>query len=740
MAEVAALLRELEESSRLRATTVTPLAPAAEDENLLVQVRLGLAGSLYQALRAKHAPTAQHCLRVALGCSAFALKIGMSGVQRDELEVAALLHDVGKVGVPDAILLKPDALDDQEADVMERHWLMGVDILRGCCASQTALDTIIYSRCWYDGSANRIDLVGEKLPFGSRMLAIIDAFDAMMSDHVYRRSLSLERAFNELYRAAGTQFDPSLVMLFIKLYENDQFQVQQEVVRRWLRELDPEVINAQWKRGETKRWAAGHNAADLFQQKLLDHMHDAVVFIDHSLRITLWNRGAERLTGVTGESVTDRIWAPSMLRIRDEQGRLIRDEECPVAQAMRGGVQWLRRLSVKGRGDNEVPVDAHAIPVVSSSGTTHGLTLLLHDASSEISLEERCQSLHEQATRDPLTQVANRAEFDRTHALFVAAHLENDRPCSLIMADIDRFKQVNDNYGHQAGDEIIQSFARLLQNSCRPGDLVARYGGEEFVLLCADCDNASAAKRAEEIRRAFHETRQPALDGKSATASFGVTEIQPGDTPDTMLRRSDRALLLAKEGGRNRVVQLGTGGGQGEGAPSATASPTRQRGNVLLSQDMTTDSPIDRSIEKLRGFIADHHADITLIEGKHVQVKIGGGQILRRGGDRTIPLMMDLTFEEEQTDRSDRQDRKRSGMPRTRIRLEIRPLRTRDRRQADAVARARQVLISFRSYLMATDLAPQVEVDLNRAEPGVLARAVYRIAPWLGIGRPVDNR
>ena len=196
-------------------------------------------------------------------------------------------------------------------------------------------------------------------------------------------------------------------------------------------------------------------------------------------------------------------------------------------------------------------VDAHAIPVVDKQGVTQGAVLLFHDASSELSLEQRCQRLHEKATKDPLTQVANRAEFDRVHEMFVAAHQQQRVPCSLLMCDLDHFKLVNDRYGHQAGDDAIKSLAGLLRSSCRPGDLVARYGGEEFVVLCADCDNASAARRAEQIRKSLGQLAQPKMNGRSVTVSFGVTEIQPGDTPETMLRRADRALLMAKANGRN---------------------------------------------------------------------------------------------------------------------------------------------------------------------------------------------
>ena len=129
--------------------------------------------------------------------------------------------------------------------------------------------------------------------------------------------------------------------------------------------------------------------------------------------------------------------------------------------AIQTGVQSLRRLLIRGRQNRLVAVDLHAVPVVSADGLTHGATLLLHDASPEASLEQRCQSLHERATKDPMTQVANRAEFDQTHKMFVAEHLERRLPCSLIICDIDRFKLINDTYGHPAGDEAIKSFAHV---------------------------------------------------------------------------------------------------------------------------------------------------------------------------------------------------------------------------------------------------------------------------------------
>ena len=133
-------------------------------------------------------------------------------------------------------------------------------------------------------------------------------------------------------------------------------------------------------------------------------------------------------------------------------------------------------------------------------------------------------------------------------------------PCfSLIICDIDHFKRVNDVHGHPAGDEALISFAIVLSVNSRDDDLVSRDGGEEFLVLAAKCDNATAAGRAETMRQAVENTPISSLGGEVVTASFGVTEFQAGDMHETVLSRADRTLLKAKDNGRNRVIQLGSG-------------------------------------------------------------------------------------------------------------------------------------------------------------------------------------
>ena len=437
--------------------------------------------------------------------------------------------------------------------------------------------------------------------------------------------------------------------------------------------------------------------------QLLQHMHDGFIFVDAQLRILLWNGAAERMTGISRTSVQDKHWSPALLALCDENGHTLPEEECPVAEGLRSGVHTSRRLIMQGPNNTQIAIDAQVASVLASDSTISGVTLVVHDVSSQITLEERVQVLHEQATRDPLTKVANRAEFDRLLPLFVDAHTEHGVTCSMIMCDIDYFKSINDTHGHQAGDEALMLFAKSLQRHARAGDLVARYGGEKFVLLCAQCDNATATRRANEARIALASQPLPPLNGKRLTASFGVSEVQAGDTPETFLRRTDRALLLAKDNGRNLVVQLGTGVSDDEPLKptfNLFAWLVGQPNTCLVKRSLMTVMPLKVTAEKLRGFVADHVAEVISIEGNRVTLLVDGHNtpLLRRWNDRAVPLVIELTLQERSLPCEDRPD---DTYQRTAINVIVRLKRQRDRRRHDAAERARQLVISMKSYLMA---------------------------------------
>ena len=322
-----------------------------------------------------------------------------------------------------------------------------------------------------------------------------------------------------------------------------------------------------------------------------------------------------------------------------------------------------------------------------------------------------------------MTQVANRAEFDRVHAMFIAAHRQQHVPCGLLMCDLDRFKLVNDTYGHQAGDDVIKCLATLLKSFSQPGDLVARYGGEEFVVLCADCDNASAASRAQQICGALGQIPQTRMNGRLVTVSIGVTEVQPGDTPETMLRRADRALLMDKARGRNTVVQLGTGiGAESEHIHLGSRVRTSPRSSELFEQELVTPVPVKIAVEKLRGFVADHQARIVAVDGNQVQMEIEEKPTsrLRRLTDRPSVFGLNVRMEE---DHAQVASSGAVGATRTKIKIAISMRGNRNRRQGDMTVRARELLISFRSYLMANECEPM-------SSAGVMTGVKRILTPW----------
>lgn len=171
--------------------------------------------ALMAALIFRDPMTAEHSRRVADLC-VLAGRGQMSEEQLYILEVAGLLHDMGKLGMPDSILLKPGPLTDEERRIMSTHDRIGVEILRDAFSSKELSDIVGNSHAWFTGNPHEPNLpTGEDIPLGARILTIADAYDAMTSDRVYRKARPAEAAFTELRRCAGEQFDPGLVERFI---------------------------------------------------------------------------------------------------------------------------------------------------------------------------------------------------------------------------------------------------------------------------------------------------------------------------------------------------------------------------------------------------------------------------------------------------------------------------------------------------------------------------------------------
>ena len=173
--------------------------------------------ALAEALEVKDAYTRGHGDRLVKYAMAIAEKLGLSPDERERVKYAAILHDIGKIGVREEVLNKPAALTPEEYEEMKTHPVKGAEIVQQIKALKEVVPLVYHHQERYDGKGYPAGLAGDKIPIGARIVAVLDAFDAMTSDRVYRRAPGYERALEELKQYAGTQFDPKVVEAFLAI-------------------------------------------------------------------------------------------------------------------------------------------------------------------------------------------------------------------------------------------------------------------------------------------------------------------------------------------------------------------------------------------------------------------------------------------------------------------------------------------------------------------------------------------
>jgi putative nucleotidyltransferase with HDIG domain len=207
---------------RLREAILPQLATALESARLVEEVQkqhLATIAALSRSIEAKDGSTGEHTERVAKLALELARRVGYSGADLDAIEIGALLHDIGKIGVPEAVLHKPGPLTDEEWEVMKRHPLVSEHILAGVGLSPIVLQIARSSHERFDGKGYPDGLAGEAIPLPARVVLVADAYDAITSDRPYRRGRSVIDALGELHLNAGTQFCPDVVAALEKVFE-----------------------------------------------------------------------------------------------------------------------------------------------------------------------------------------------------------------------------------------------------------------------------------------------------------------------------------------------------------------------------------------------------------------------------------------------------------------------------------------------------------------------------------------
>ena len=260
-----------------------------------------------------------------------------------------------------------------------------------------------------------------------------------------------------------------------------------------------------------------------FYFDILNNLFDGLYFVDRERRITFWNRTAESLTGYEAREVVGRRCADNILVHVDGEGHNLCEGRCPLAKTREDGES------------REVEV--------------------FNDNSRRLAETQELDHLRRLALLDPMTELRNRHFLEISLQAILKEVNRYNWPMGLLFVDIDRFKRVNDAYGHEAGDEILKAVAKTLAQSVRSFDIVGRWGGEEFVVVVRNITEKNLALLAEKIR---------ALVGKSfvtlassqvgVTVSIGATTLAPDDTVDNAIARADRLMYKSKAAGRNRVT------------------------------------------------------------------------------------------------------------------------------------------------------------------------------------------
>ncbi len=439
----------------------------------------------------------------------------------------------------------------------------------------------------------------------------------------------------------------------------------------------------------------------LLLKHVLQNIREAVLFVGPEQKILAWNRAAESLIGINYYVQADLDWLFSHIHLTPRAGRSAASGDISVRDAIIDQIELLQYATMSIDGRPATPVDVQVVPLLTPQESCLGSLILLHDASYKVNMQQQVQQLMAKSISDPLTGLANRAEFERILETCCQHFKVASTDLSLIVCDIDFFKSINDAHGHTIGDQALIAFASFLQRTIRDADFVARFGGEEFVIVCNNCNGAAAVDCAEKVRVRLNKTPLGCLGQKCLSASFGVAQFGRHDTGGSLFERADQALLRAKESGRNRVV-FGDLQENGETRFVSGSDSNKEQwqasGEAVICQEFTTSSPIEVLGAKIEGFVLEQQAKIKLVEPMRVVIHttdVASG-IFRRSNDRRVGLKIDLQFKEisAQVDGSDRFG------PKTLLQVSISVLRQRDRRQADIKQHAELVLRGLCGYLM----------------------------------------
>ncbi len=294
-------------------------------------------------------------------------------------------------------------------------------------------------------------------------------------------------------------------------------------------------------------------ANSLFKQ-VLDNLLDGVYFTDRERRITYWNQAAEYLTGYSAEEVIGKRCSDNFLMHVDDSGCLLCAGDCPLSHTIADGRPRRAEVYFHHKSGHRVPVEVRVCPIRGSEGEVVGAVEIFNDNSRQKAVRERAKELARLAFLDPASQVANRRYLDQQLFQQFAQHSKYGTPFGIMLADLDELKNINDTYGHVAGNAALVTVAKTLSGCLRASDVLGRWGGDEFLVILPGITKDILADTSERCRALVAWSAVP-VEGSQiqVTISVGAAMNAPGDSAESLFNRADQHLYSSKQSGRNRV-------------------------------------------------------------------------------------------------------------------------------------------------------------------------------------------
>lgn len=288
-------------------------------------------------------------------------------------------------------------------------------------------------------------------------------------------------------------------------------------------------------------------------QEVLEYVKEGVYFVDTDRKITFWNKHAEKITGYPAEEVLDKHCYDNILGHVDEEGTQLCLKGCPLHRTMEDGFNREASVYLHHKQGHRVPVMVRTYPLF-EEGSLIGAIELFSDEKPPTQLMKELETLKVLAMTDQLTGLANRRYTESFLSNKLAELKEFGTPFGVALVDIDHFKMVNDTYGHDVGDSVIQMTANSLVGAIRSGDLVGRWGGEEFLLVFSAMSSSQLEQAAERMRMlveassVYHQGHDVRV-----TVSIGAALINQPYNKDCIIQTADQLMYQSKSEGRNRI-------------------------------------------------------------------------------------------------------------------------------------------------------------------------------------------